>query len=117
MAELIESERLVFEAGSVEARAFALMHAHGAGAGEAKCALCLLAWLARALAVPGQGVGDIAAEACAVAQQFGTVTSVGFEALLRPHDTLSRGRLDGLERALRGGGLAALPMPPREELN
>ena len=115
MGELIESDRLVFEAGSVEARAFALMHAHGAV--EAKCALCLLAWLARALAVPGQGVGDIAAEACAVAQQFGTATSVGFEALLRPHDTLSRGRLDGLERALRGGGLAALPMPPREELN
>ena len=115
MGELIESERLVFEAGSVEERAFALLHAHGAGG--AKCALCLLAWLARALAVPGQGVGDIAAEACAVAQQFGMMTSVCFEVLLRPDDTRSRGRLDGLERVLRGGGLAALPMPPREELN
>ena len=56
MGELIESERLVFEAGSVEERAFALLHAHGAG--EAKCALCLLAWLARALGRARAGRGE-----------------------------------------------------------
>ena len=111
----MQSERLAFAADSVEARAFALMHAHAAG--EAKCALCLLAWLARALAAPGQRAEAVAEEACAVAQQFGVLTSVCFEALLRPHDTRCRARLDALEGALSGGGLAALPMPPRKELN
>ena len=111
----MQSERLAFAQGSVEARAFALMHAHAAG--EAKCALCLLAWLARVLGTPGERKEAVAEEACAVARQFGVLTSVCFEALLRPHDPPRRARLDALERALSDGGLPALPMPPFEELN
>ena len=115
MGEPLHSARLAFAEGSVEARAFHLMLAHGAG--EAKCALCLLAWLARVLATPGERKEAVAEEACVLARQFGVLTAVCFEALLRPHDTRCRARLDALERALSGGGLAALPVPPREELN
>ena len=115
MGEGIQSERLVFEPGSVEARALDLMHTHCAA--EARCAICMLGWLARVLGAPGQDLGNVAEEARAVAQQFGTFSSVSFEVLLRPHDPRCRARFDGLEHALRGGGLAALPMPPREELN
>lgn len=111
----MQSERLAFAEGSVEARAFHLMHAHAAG--EARCALCLLAWLARVLGTPGTRREAVAEEACALARQFGVLTSVCFEALLRPHDARCRARLDALERGLREGGLAALPMPPFEELN
>ena len=112
----MQSERLAFDEGSVEARALALMHAHARGRGEVRA---VPARLGRAGA---RRAGDnaeetVTEEACAVARQFGVLTSVCFEALLHPHDPRCRARLDALEGALSGGGLAALPVPPRAELN
>ena len=115
-AKPIESERLAFESQSVEARAFALMHAHAHGDG--RCVLCLLAWLARALAEPGQRVDTLVEEARAlVARQFGILGSVCFDALLNPDREAERGGLECFERLVHIQRLESLPMPPRERLN
>ena len=115
-AKPIDTERLMFESGSVEARAFALLHAGDAD--EARCALCLLAWLARALAEPEQRVDTLVEEARAlVARQFGMLGSVCFDALLHPDREAERDRLECFERYVHIQRLESLPMPPKERLN
>ena len=111
-------EVLAFAPDTLEARAFAAMHAHDDGK---ICPVCLLAWVARVAGEPGAtGASVLEALGSVVYREHGVALSIAFETLAygeRGCDWAAgeglRGRFEALEEALRARRLADLPaLPP-----
>ena len=108
---------LAFAPDTLEARAFAVMHAHDDGT---VCAACLLAWVARVAGEPGAtGASVLKALGSVVSHEHGAVLSIAFEALAygeRGSEWAAgegfRARFEALEEALRVKRLSELPPPP-----
>ena len=109
---------LAFAPDTLEARAFAVMHAHD----DAKiCPMCLLAWVARVAGEPGAtGASVLEALGSVVYREHGVVRSIAFETLAYGEHGCEwaagdglRARFEALEEALRARRLADLPaLPP-----
>ena len=108
---------LAFAPDTVQARAFAVMHAHDDGK---MCPMCLLAWIARVAGEPGAtGASVLEALGSVVYREHGVALSIAFETLAFGEHGCDwaageglRGRFEALEKALRARRLADLPVLP-----
>ena len=110
---------LAFAPDTLQARAFAVLHAYDDGS---TCPVCLLAWVARVAGQPGAtGASVLEALGAVVYRERGTVLSIAFEALAWGEHGSAwaegdgfRARFEALEETLCTKLLADLPaLPPR----
>ena len=94
----INSELLQFMPGSLEERAFTLLHVHGVSG--APCPLCLLVWLARLSRERNFAPIPIEEIRSLVYRQGGIVLSACFEVLLHPEQAGAELRFEDLASTL-----------------
>ena len=108
---------LAFAPDTLEARAFAVMHAHDDGK---MCPMCLLAWIARVAGEPGAtGASVLQALGGVVYREHGGMLSIAFETLAYGEHGSGwaagegfRARFEALEKALQAKRLSELPAQP-----
>lgn len=105
---------LAFAPDSLQARAFAVLHAYDDGS---LCPVCLLAWVARVAGEPGAtGASLLDALGAVVYREHGPVLGIAFEALAwGEHGAEAAGfraRFEALEEILCTTLLVDLPVPP-----
>lgn len=91
--------RLVFEAGSVEARALEVLHVN---VGAALCVSCLLGWVARSAGEPdarAQGLVDALSDL--LYRDQGVVVAAAFDVLAGFGDRACVARFEAVERELQ----------------